>query len=118
VTFEEYAADWIETYPGRTSRGIREETRADRRVLDQDAVPFLGRMRLSEIEAEDLKKLAAHIAARGVKPNTVRLSLAPVRALLATAHENRLIRFNPAAGFRTRYERAAVETVEGRSRSR
>lgn len=29
LTFSEYARDWVQTYPGRTSKGIREETRAD-----------------------------------------------------------------------------------------
>jgi integrase len=35
-----------------------------------------------------------------VSPNTVRLAIAPVRALLATAFEEGLIRSNPAAGVR------------------
>ena len=113
VTFGQYATDWIESYAGRTSKGIREETREGyRKVLEQDAIPYLGRMRLSQIEARDLDALAAHIAARGVKPNTVRLSLAPVKALLATAHERGEIRSNPAAGYRTRYTSLVVETAE------
>jgi len=110
VTFAEYAEDWLSSYAGRTSRGIREETRASyRKCLEQDAIPFLGRMRLSEIEARDLDALAAHIAARGVKPNTVRLSLAPVKALLATAHQRGELRSNPAAGYRTRYTTTTLD---------
>ena len=35
-----------------------------------------------------------------MKPNTVRLALAPVKAMLATAVEEGLIRSNPAAGLR------------------
>src|SRR5947209_5238476 len=31
ITFAEYAAEWIESYTGRTSRGTRPETRADYR---------------------------------------------------------------------------------------
>ena len=110
VTFADYASTWLDSYAGRTSRGIREETRAGyRRVLEQDAIPFFGRMRLSEIEARDLDALASHIAARGVKPNTVRLALAPVKALLATAHQRGEIRSNPAAGYRTRYTSPIVD---------
>lgn len=109
VTFGEYAATWIESYAGRTSRGLREETRESyRKVLEQDAIPFLGRMPMSTIEARDLDELAAHIAQRGVKPNTVRLSLAPVKALLATAHQRGELRSNPAAGYRTRYTSPSV----------
>jgi hypothetical protein len=86
VSFAYYAREWIESYGGRTTRGVREETRSDyRKRLEQDAIPFLGRLRLSEIQASDLDALAARVASRGVKPNTVRLSLAPVKALLATA---------------------------------
>jgi integrase len=66
-------------------------------------------MRLSEIEARDLDALAAHVAARGVKPNTVLLVLAPVRALLATAHQRGEIRSNPAAGYRTRHTTPAAD---------
>jgi integrase len=57
-------------------------------------------MRLAEIEPRHLKEYAAREAARGLAPNSVRLSLAPVRALLATAFEEGLIRSNPAAGLR------------------
>lgn len=105
VTFEVYAREWLESYGGRTAKGIREETRADyRKRLEQDAIPFLGKLRLAEIEARDLDALAARVASRGVKPNTVRLALAPVKALLATAHQRGDLRANPAAGYRTRYE--------------
>ncbi|MBA3366122.1 MAG: hypothetical protein H0U03_10115 [Actinobacteria bacterium] len=51
VTFAEYAATWIESYGGRTSRGIEAHTRADyRKRLDMDAIPFFGRIKLAAIE--------------------------------------------------------------------
>lgn len=100
-TFAEYAATWVEIYQGRTSRGIRPETLAEyRRDLERDAIPFFGRMRLTEIEPRAIKQYAAHMAARGLSPNSVRLAVAPVRVLLATAFEEGLIRSNPAAGVR------------------
>jgi integrase len=110
VMFGEYAAEWIASYTGRTSRGIRPETVADyrRRLgLDEDgealgdgAVAYFGRMQLAAIEPRDLKTYAATLAARGIAANTIRLYLAPVRALLATAFEDGVIRSNPAAGLR------------------
>jgi integrase len=118
VTFVEYAPTWIAGYAGRTSRGLRDQTKRDyaRELgLDPDtleplepvraAVKFFGRMRLTAIEPRDVKEYAAEVASRkvgdrGVKPNTVRLALAPVKALLATAVEEGLIRSNPAAGLR------------------
>ena len=101
VTFAAYVSEWVETYAGRTRRGLREATRADyKATLMRDAVPFFGRMRLAEIEPRDVKRYAAHVAARGVSANTVRLALAPLKACLATAVEDGLIRSNPAAGVR------------------
>ena len=101
ISFEDYAREWIEQYGGRTKRGVREATRDDyRRTLDQRAIPFFGRMRLAEIEPRDIKRYASSIASQGKSANTVRLSLAPVKALLATAVEDGLIRSNPSMGVR------------------
>ncbi len=118
VTFREYAPTWIKSYAGRTSRGLRDGTRADyARELGLDpetgepvdperaAVKFFGRMRLPEIEPRDVKEYAAEVASRKVgdrlvSTNTVRLALAPVKALLATAVEEGLIRSNPSVGLR------------------
>jgi integrase len=101
VTFSEYAPEWIGSYTGRTSRGIRPETLADYRSdLERIAVPFFGRMQLAAIEPRDVKRLAAQLAASGLSAGSVRNALAPVRTLLATAFEEGLIRSNPAAGLR------------------
>src|SRR5262249_48884182 len=110
VTFGDYAAEWIATYTGRTSRGIRPETLADyrRRLGIRDdgeptgdgALAFFGRIQLAAIEPRDLKTYAATLAEGGIASNTIRLYVAPVRALLATAFEDGLIRSNPAAGLR------------------
>src|SRR4051812_33020062 len=107
-TFATYATRWIDTYAGRTSRGIREATRDDyRKRLEQDAIPFFGRMRLTEIQPTDLKAFVAKMAGRGISKNTVRLGVAPVRALLATAVEEGVLRSNPAIGLRLFVEPAS-----------
>jgi integrase len=113
VTFAEYAPEWIASYAGRTSRGVRDATRRDyARALGLDldtgepldpprgAVAFFGRMRLTEIETRDVKTYATQVASTGVARGTVRLALAPVKTLLATAVEEGLIRSNPSAGLR------------------
>ncbi len=110
VAFAEYAARWIATYDGRTARGIRSSTiRSYRRDLGLDeygvptgggAVGYFARMPLAEITAQHVKAYAADCAKAGLARNTVRLRIAPVKALLATAHEEGLIRANPAAGLR------------------
>jgi len=45
--------------------------------------------------------------------NSVRLALAPVKALLATAHEEGVIRGNPAAGVRLIIEQSRAEAEDG-----
>ena len=110
VTFAEHAASWIASYQGRTSRGIRDVTRDDYRRalgLDRDgkatgggAIAFLGNRRLAGISPADLKRYVRHLQARRVSRNTVRLALAPLKAMLADAFEDGLIPRNPAAGLR------------------
>lgn len=128
VTFAEYAKEWIDSYTGRTKHGVGEGTRADyRRALGLDAegkptgdgaLAFLGAKRLSEIEPRDLRRYAKHLSSlpsarrkgRTISRQTVQVRLAPVKAMLATANEDGLIRFNPAAGLRNLI--AADEAVE------
>src|SRR5919198_4548982 len=101
ITFAELAPEWVATYGGRTKRGIEETTRLDYQAsLEADAVPFFGRMRLTAITPQDIKRFAAHVASRGVSAATVQRAVAPVRCLLADAYEDGLIRSNPAAGLR------------------
>jgi integrase len=47
-----------------------------------------------------LKEYIQHLAAMGLAPDTVKRYFAPVKALLATAYEEGLLRFNPAGGVR------------------
>jgi integrase len=126
MTFEDYACEWIASYRGRTARGLRDATREDyARELGIDpatwqpfepvrgAVAYFGRRRLAEIEPRDVKRYATSVSARGVSANTVRLALAPLKALLATAVEDGLIRSNPAAGLRLTTEAARPDESDG-----
>jgi integrase len=113
VTFVGHAPEWIRHYQGRTSRGFREGTREGyARELGVDpktfepvdppagAIRFFGRMRLSEITAPDVKAYVRELDARGAAPSTIRNAIAPVKAMLGDAHEDGLIRSNPARGVR------------------
>jgi integrase len=93
--------DWLDTYTGRTGKGIRPETLAEyRRTIEREAVPFFGRMPLAQVEPRDVRRYVAAVKGRGVAANTVRLAVAPVRALFATAVEDGILRVNPCAGIR------------------
>jgi integrase len=117
VRFPDYCDEWLATYQGRTSTGIREDTLAEyrRALLGQNAhgepllrkdgkpmgaVAFFGARRLPEIEPRDIRRYIAELFACGYAWDTVRLFLAPVKALFATALEDGLIRSNPTAGIR------------------
>src|SRR3954451_17697905 len=85
-TLTEYGASWIETYRGRTSRGIRPETVKDyKAVLERDVYPRIGKMRLADIEPADIRELVSKLERRGLSRNSIRLTIAPLKALLATA---------------------------------
>jgi integrase len=130
MTFDEFAPEWLGTYSGRTRRGVGPDTLADYRRalglrLDDDgqlvetgdgAIAHFGRLRLAEIEPRDLRAYATELHRLGLARNTIRLRLAPVKALLATAAEDGMIRANPAAGLRNLIpadlEREADEPVK------
>jgi integrase len=101
VTFAEHWEPWIASYAGRTARGFRATTREDyRRDLQLFAVPFFGRMKLAAIEPADVKRFLVKMSAAGYAAGTIRNALAPLRAMLADAAEDGLLRSNPAAGVR------------------
>jgi integrase len=101
IRLDQYAEEWLRTYEGRTSRGIRPETIHEyKRDLEIHTLPVLGTRRLSEIEQRDLKDLARHLSDKGLAAATVRIVMAPLRALFATAVEEGILRTNPAAGLR------------------
>jgi len=100
-TFRSYAEEWIDTYTGRTSKGVSEGTRESYRdALERFAIPYFGTAKLDRIEPPAVKAYIAHLASLGHAPASVRREYAPVRALLATAYDDGLIRSNPAAGVR------------------
>ena len=108
VTFRGYAKGGSRrTRAAPASRDIRPETVADyKRALERHAYPVLGRMRLVDIEPRDVRALVATIERKRLSPHSVRIAIAPVKAMLATAVEDGAIRSNPAAGVRLRTARA------------
>jgi len=61
--FRDYSLAWIERYTGTGRRGFRETTREDyRRLLQEFAVPFFKRRKLSEITPSDIASFIAWVA--------------------------------------------------------
>lgn len=108
--FAVYAREWIVSFKGLTRRGIGQTTREDYAALlgltpdgdliepERGATAFFGRMWLEQVTTPDLRRYADTLFARGLTRTSVLKELAPVRALLATAHNDGLIRHNPARG--------------------
>jgi len=116
VTFADHWQGWIDGYAGRTARGFRENTREDyRRALEQFAAPFFGRMKLAAIEPADIKQFLLKMAGKGYSAGTIRNALAPVRAMLADAAEDRIVRFNAAAGVRIPASAKQADTTKAKA---
>src|SRR5829696_865680 len=115
VRFADYADEWLATYRAHVRRHPRGDDRRvpgallgrskrDVELMRRDgqpmgAVAFFGRRRLAEVEPRDVKRYVAELLACGYAANTVRLFLAPVKAL-CHALEDGLVRANPTAGVR------------------
>jgi integrase len=104
---EDYAAEWLDGYAGRTSRGFSAQARADyRRSLDGHVLPFFRGARLSDVERVDVRRLVAKLEGRGLSPASVVKNLTPLRAMFATALDDGLVSANPCAGIRVNRRRA------------
>jgi integrase len=101
LTVAAYFETWIASYAGRTARGVRENTRAGyRAMMVTHVLPTLGHVRLSRLRQRHLRELAVQLLGKGLARNTVRLAIAPLRAMLADAVAGDEITANPALGFR------------------
>jgi integrase len=99
--FNRYAMQWLDTYNGRTARGLSASTRESYRdALTRFAIPFFGTVPLDRIDPPLLREFIEHLSKKGLAPASVRRMYAPLRALLATAFEDGSLRVNPAQGVR------------------
>ena len=54
--FEDYALAWVDSYRGRTARGLSERTRSTyRRDLKRWVIPYFRGYRLDEVEPPDVR---------------------------------------------------------------
>ncbi|MGE5700867.1 MAG: tyrosine-type recombinase/integrase [Arthrospira platensis] len=131
ITLHEYAREWIERYQGTGRRGFREETRTEyRALLDKYALShFSSRTKLTDITPRHIASFIGWLceqtksAATKEEPErraplsdkTVRNALGPLKACLATARREGLIRHNPATDVALPH-RATVDDDEDRPR--
>jgi integrase len=111
IKFGDYARSWIDTYQGRTSGGFRESTRRwYRQLLEQRIIPYFDsrRILLGDIRPRDVKAFIVWLLeqedqrrpGRKLSKASIRQHIAVLRAMLADATEDDIIRTNPASGVR------------------
>jgi integrase len=99
--FDAYADRWLDTYRGRTARGLAERTRRTyRRDFDRWVIPYFSGWRLDEVEPPDVRDFVGHLESAGLRPASIRAIVAPLRAMYATAVEDGTVRMNPTRGVR------------------
>lgn len=129
ITLRAFLTEWIETYQGNGRHGFREGTRVEyRRHLKSGAHAFFGeRLRLTDVTplhlADFVRWLAdpAQQGGRRYSDSSIANRVNPVRAALATAKRDGLIRHNPADGLalpnRQRIEEDDESTTKALSRA-
>ncbi len=105
VTLRRYLDEWVERYRGQGRRGFRENTRDEyRRLLAAYAHPYFpARLKLVDVSTYTLARFVDWLAdekAQGkcLSDRTIANATMPLRAALATAKREGLIRHNPADG--------------------
>ncbi|MCW3004154.1 MAG: tyrosine-type recombinase/integrase [Conexibacter sp.] len=105
IKLREFLTEWIDRYQGTGRRGFRDGTREEyRRLLDQYAHAYFSeRLRLVDVTPRTLAQYVAWLADEGkqrkrLADTTIRNAVVPVRAALATAEREGLLRHNPARG--------------------
>jgi integrase len=122
ITLHEYLQEWIDRYQGTGRRGFREETRSEYRgLLNKYALRYFpARLKLTELTPSTVAAFVAWLCdpskqGRDLADNTVRNVVSPLRAALATARREGLVRHNPVADVSLPH-RARIEEDEDRPR--
>jgi integrase len=98
----DYFDGWIDSYRGRTSRGLEDTTRElYRRTAEHHLLPYrIARLRVRDVTSRDVSDWFSDLEAAGGTPNTIRLAKAVLAAMLADAAQAGDIPANPCAGCR------------------
>jgi integrase len=97
-TLAEYVAGFLERAEARVKGGTLKRRSVDslRFALSKLVLPALGKKKLGDVRRADCKNLRARLSQEGKKPDTVRIALAALRAVLGDAYDDGVIPANPA----------------------
>ncbi|HYI79589.1 MAG TPA: tyrosine-type recombinase/integrase [Thermoleophilaceae bacterium] len=106
ITLLRYLDEWVERYRGQGRRGFRENTRDEYRrlIANYSHRYFSGRLKLIDVTTYKLARFVDWLAdedeqGKRLGDATIANIVIPLRAALATAKREGLIRHNPAQGF-------------------
>lgn len=85
TTFERFSAEWFEAYVKTNNKPSEQGTKASH--LRLHLVPFLGKMKLTEITAFHIEQLKARLLGEGLMPKTVNNILLVLGKCLRSAEE-------------------------------
>lgn len=123
ITLHEYMREWIDAYAGTGRRGFREETRNEYRgIIEKHTLRFFSsKTRVTDLTPkmvnDYVRWLCRQPGRRGttLSDNSVRNALSPLRAAMATARREGLIRHSPVTDVALPH-RAQIEEDEDRAR--
>ena len=97
-----YYETWIDSYRGRTSRGLEDSTRREYEISFRlHIVPLpISRLLMRDVAAPDVRDWLKDLERRGASPSTIRRAKAAMSVMLACAVEDGDLPSNPAAGVR------------------
>jgi integrase len=100
-TVRAYYGDWIDSYRGRTARGLEDTTRREYRTsFERHVLPLIGGARLRDLTAKRIRQWMEELESKGRSPNTIRKARVAFSTMLATAVEDDDLAANPATGVR------------------
>jgi integrase len=101
ITLGDYFEEWIETYSGRTSRGLSERSRQlYRRSAEDHFLTPWRTWKLADVEPTDVRRLYGELRRKGSSTSTLRQLRSTLSAMFSTAVEDGLLRSNPVRGVR------------------
>jgi integrase len=119
ITLLRFLDEWVERYRGQGRRGFREGTRDEyRRLIANYAHPyFSGRLKLVDLTTYQLARFVDWLAdedeqGKRLGDATIANIVIPLRAALATAKREGLIRHNPAHGLALPHRQQTTEEQE------
>ena len=101
IILGDYFEEWIETYSGRTSRGLAERSRElYRRSAKDYCLKRWGTWKLADVEPTDVRQLYGELRRKGASTSALRQLRSTLSAMFSTAVEDGLLRSNPVRGVR------------------